>query len=262
MRSKSIVVTILLLPWFLNAQIGGVAGTKINAINHKAIETGKAEFEPNYGITWTKSTWDDEGNTLDFFGSPDSILVEGSMSLRMAYALDDRWEVGAFIANEFSNWSFKYALLTEEKLGVGLQAGLNMPYGIQTIDKNNKSADQLSTYIMGVSGTYEFSESFSVDANLQWQNYFDKAAEAPNSDVFMYVDAGKYLGDSKVLLMASISYQYSNFDILDQNKFTFYPGIAFEMKDNFFIVLNGAFDLTGKNIEKTSGFAAAWTITL
>lgn len=230
----------------LKSQIGGVTGTKINALNHKAIDTGSAEFEPNYSIIQSSKYWDENGEENDIYNSKDSIYWETGISFRMAYALSDKFEVGTLLANDYSNWSVKYAYLTKEKLGIGLQGGFNLPYGITVIDKTNRQADQVASYILSLSGSYEFSKLLSIDANIQYQDYFDSVDQLQNSDIFVYVDAGQYISDGGVLLMASVSYQQSKFDLFNQNKFSFYPGVAFEMKDNFFLVLNCSFDLSGK----------------
>lgn len=264
MKIRSIIIIIgafcSLIP-SATGQIGGVTGTKINALDHSAIDTGAAEFEPNYCIVASSKFWDESGDLQNTYGSSDSVSYESQISFRMAYAISDKWEVGTLLGQDFSNWSVKYALLSEEKLGLGIQGGINIPYGMTIIDKTSRTPDQISTYIFSTSGSYKFSESLSLDVNLQYQDYFHSSNELSNSDLFLFADVGKYLGSSKVLLMGSISYQISQFDLFTQNKFSFYPGIAFEMKDNFFLVLNGSFDLTGKNIEKTSGFAMAWTMT-
>ncbi len=103
----------------LNAQVGGISGGKINALNHNPIPKGDAEFEPNYSISLTKQYWDKNGNLQSLYNTLDSVLIETSVSFRMAYAFTDQLEIGTFIANNFSNWSVKYSILTQNKIGLG-----------------------------------------------------------------------------------------------------------------------------------------------
>lgn len=243
-------------------QIGGIAGSKINAINHAAIPVGSAEFEPNYNYTLSNKVWDGNGNEANLFSSPDSVLINTSVSLRMAYAFTKNFEVGAQIGNDFSNWSVRYEVMTKDKFGLGLVAGYNLPFGNVVLDRSKRTPDQVSAFVLGLTTSYEFNPSTSIDFNYQYQGYFQDAEGIPSHDSFFYLDAGHYINGSAILIMGSLSYQYSN--ILDANatKLTFYPGISTEVKDNYFLVLNGMFDLSGKNSEKTSGFAVAWTIIL
>lgn len=244
------------------AQVGGVSGGKINAFNHLPIPKGTAEFEPNYGFTATKSQWDIDGNKIPIFSSSDSTLIETNISFRMAYPITDRLEVGTFIAESFSNWSIKYALNGAQKFGYGIMGGINLPYGTTTLRQGNRNADQSVRYSLGVIGSYQLTESSSFDLNVQVQNYFSNAPDLPGSDVIVYLDFGHYISTSGVQLMSSISYIESSFEVGNAKVLSYYPGISLEMKDNYFIVINGAFDVMGKSSAKTSGFAIAWTMTL
>ena len=247
----------------IQAQIGGIAGPKINAINNAPIPIGVAEFEPNYFISTSNKFWDNTGKLIPSFGNTDSLAIETWIGFRMAYGASEVIELGTYIASDFSNWSVKYSLLSKEKLGLGLFGGLNLPYGITIVDKKNITSDQTISFVFGPAVSYQFSESFSADFNIQIQRYFSSGNDIPNQDLFIYLDIGKYIGDSDVQLLSSFGYQATSFNNdPSAGLFTFFPGIAFEMKANFFFVVNGSFDLSGKNSTKNSGIAMAWTITL
>ena len=140
--------------------------------------------------------------------------------------------------------------------------GINLPYGNTVIKRGSRTADQTVSYSLGLIGSIQIDDFSSIDLNIQRQDYFSSTdINLPKQDIFFSMDYGQYIGESGIQLMASMTYQKSNFDGFSSNVFSIYPGLSLEMKDNFFIVANAAFDLTGKNNAKTSGFAIAWTIT-
>jgi len=243
------------------AQINGVSGSKINAFNHLPIPVGTAEFEPNIGITRYSQYWDTEGNLQSVFQSTDSIQIESTISFRMAYPLSSKLELGTFIATDFSNWSLKYALGGNETFGYGIMGGINLPYGIASIDKKNRTADQVSTYGLGIIGSFTINETTSIDANLQYQDYIHSAPGLPDGNIFLSIDYGKYF-KGRTQLMSSFVYSQSLGDQANGFVLSYYPGIGLESKGAYMIFLSGAFDLIGENALKTSGFAVAWTITL
>ena len=256
--------TLLIYSLALNSvltQINGVSGSKINAFNHLPIPVGTAEFEPNIGITRYSQYWDDNSNLQSVFQSPDSLQIESTISFRMAYPLSTKLELGTFIATDFSNWSLKYALGGDDKFGYGLMCGLNLPYGITTINKKSRTAEQISSYGLGIIGSYTINETTSIDANLQYQDYLHTAPGLSDGDIFFSIDYGKYI-KGRTQLMSSIVYSHSLGEETNGYVLTYYPGIGLESKGEYMIFLSGAIDLIGKNTLKTSGFAAAWTITL
>jgi len=244
------------------AQINGVSASKINAFNHMPIGVGTAEFEPNIGITRFSKYWDENGELRDAFQSSDSFQIESVVSFRMAYPLSTKLEIGTFIANDFSNWSLKYALGGNDTFGYGIMGGLNLPYGIASIDKTNRKSEDISTYGLGIIASYTINETTSVDANLQYQGYIYSAPDLPDSDIFFSVDYGHYVGDTDIQLMSSFVYGKSIGEENGGYVLSFFPGIAIETNPNYVLFFSGAFDILGKNASKTSGFAAAWTLLL
>ncbi len=244
----------------LFSQIGGITASKINSVNHAPIDVGLAEFEPSYNFSKSRKQWDQNGNLSPLYSTIDSIVIDASFNLRMAYTMTDELEVGCNLGEGYSNWSAKYAVYTKNNFGLGLMLGANFPFGFAEIDTRNRTVDQIGTYGMGLIASYEVNEKSSIDFNAQIQNYFQDNEDLPNNDIFLSVDYGHYVKD--LFLIVSFLYQTSDFDDFQQNKLTFSPGISFEMKPEYLIVANANFDLTGKQTEKTHGFSVAFTITL
>jgi len=139
-----------------NAQIGGISAGKINAINHLPVPKGTAEFEPNYGFYSVSKFWNNEGDLIPKYSSSDSLEINSQVSFRMAYSFSDKFEIGTFIAESFTNWSFKYALLNQEKFGLALLGGFNFPFGSAIIDKSNREAEHISQFILGIATSHQF----------------------------------------------------------------------------------------------------------
>ncbi len=242
------------------SQIGGITASKFNSFNHTPIPVGKAEFEPSYNLNRFSQRWNQDGKLENIYNSSDSIVIDESLNFRMAYALTERLEFGCNLGVDYSNWSAKYAIATYDKLGLGIMAGANFPLGFAVIDKSNRSADQIGSYAFGLIASYEFSDKSSTDLNVQWQDYFQSNIELPQSDLFLSWEYGYYVKD--ILLVGGFWFQDSIFEFSDQYKLTFVPGVSFEMKEEYMVVINGSFDLLGKNIEKVNGLSVAFTLTL
>ena len=133
--------------------------------------------------------------------------------------------------------------------------------GNTLIDRSNRNSSQVRSFGFGLAATYDFNDKSSVDANVQYQDYFRSVPGLNNNDFFASVDYGHYVLKNDVLLVASFVYQNSSADFGNQTLLTFLPGIALESNPNFIILLNGQFSLTGTNVQNTTGFNVAWTMT-
>ncbi len=244
------------------SQIGGISASKLNSVNHAPIPKGDAEFEPNVTYSYSSKTWNGTGDLQDRFQSPDSLQIDGAVSFRLAYTLSDQYEVGAIIADEYSSWSVKRELMTKGQMGLGMMAGLNLPFGTATINRSQRTGDQVATYGLGLIGSYQMSDDASIDVNLQYQGYFNDVESNADSDVFLSLDFGQYINDQNIYLIGSWLYQHSSITEGTQSKLTFSPCIALEMKRSYMITINANLDLIGKRTDKTSSFNVAWTITL
>lgn len=258
MRRLGILICVLLSTKCITAQIAGIAGVKINAINVVPMPVGSAEFEPSYNFSHTADRWDANGDRVSLYATSDSILIDAALNLRMAYAFTERIEFGCNLGTDFSNFSIKYALYNKENLGFGIMAGTNLPFGFAEIDKTQRSSGQIPAYGLGLIMSYTIDEVSSVDFNVQIQDYYYEALDLPEADLFVTLDYGRYVKD--VLYVASFIYQES-FTMADSvRKLTFSPGVSMEMMSNYAVVLNLNLDLYGRSIERNNGFSLAFTM--
>ena len=242
----------------VSAQIAGIAGVKINAINVVPMPVGSAEFEPSYNFSYTSDRWDMNGDRVSLYSTSDSILIDASLNLRMAYAFTDRIEFGCNLGTDFSNFSIKYALYNRHDIGFGIMAGTNLPFGFAEIDRSQRSPDQIPVYGLGLIMSYTIDEVSSIDLNVQVQDYYYDSVDLPDADIFVTMDYGHYVKD--VLYVASFIYQESLTKSDSMRKLTFSPGISMEMMSNYAVVLNLNVDLMGRGIERNNGFSLAFTM--
>ncbi len=256
-----ILLICIILPITFSAQIAGVTATKVSSFSARTLDKYGVEFEPNYGINSASRFWDENGNSIAIYQSADSIAFSSSLGLRFGYAFSEHFEVGAFVTDNGSNWSAKYKLTDSDKFATAVFAGMFVPFGANTvIDRSNRNPNQVRTFGLGLAATYDFSDKNSIDANVQYQDYFRNTPELNNNDIFASVDYGHYIFNNDVLLVGSFVYQSSSADFGNQTLLSFTPGIGLEMNSNFIILFNGQFSLIGTNVQNTTGFNVAWTM--
>ncbi len=250
---------------FCQAQIGGISASKVAAFCVDPIDNHEVEFEPSYGIQTSHSYWNEDGKEQDLYDSTDSVELSSGLMWRISYGLlDDKMEVGISFSPDLSsfNWGAKMTVWQQEKTAISLMAGLFTPMGSRVFDRSAPSPDDVSSYGLGIINSWIFSESFSLDVNIQYQDYFQQADGLSEWDYFFNAEVGKYIMDNQLLLIGGFGYQQYNFQEGNQQKWTFYPGVSIEFAENFLVVFNGAFDFTGKNISRTNGFGMALTTFL
>jgi len=178
--------------------------------------------------------------------------------------LDDKMEVGISFSPDLSsfNWGAKMTVWQKEKTAISLMAGLFTPMGSRIFDKSELNPDDVNSYGLGIINSWVFDETFSLDVNIQFQDYFQQVDGVSEWDYFLNVEVGKYIMENQLLLIGGFGYQQYDFQEGNQQKWTFYPGVSIEFAKNFLVVFNGAFDFSGKNISKTNGFGMALTTFL
>ena len=259
---KQIILTITFLLSFYHfaeAQIGGLSASKLNVFNAPTIDKGAFELEPTFGTLSSQSAWDENGISVDF----SSKEIQSSLCWRATYGLLDNVEIGMNAPSDFSVATFatKVYLWGNENFQFGSFAGLTQPLGNRIYDPSNPSIDDLSTFAIGLAGTLELTEKSSVDFNYQVQDYFTSIQGSTEATQLYNFDFGVFTPDNYLLFIAGFSYQTSN-GIKPSNKWSFFPGIAFEGHENFAVVVNGQFDFAGKNMAKTRGINFTFTTFL
>ena len=116
----------------------------------------------------------------------------------------------------------------------------------------------------GLGGLYShtFSETFSLDVNLQYYDYLHNTIENHGNDLYLYADIGKYFADGQYQWLNGIGYTNQSFEGANSSVFSWYPGFSIEVNPNLLFVMNFQWDLFGKNAQKTFGYGLAFTMTI
>jgi len=264
MIKKCIAISCFLIFFFVgSAQIVGLTSAKVNSFTASPISKHYAELEPSYGSNISSRSWDTDGNLIDN-SSTDNTELSSGMCIRSAYALTDAIEVACMVPTtvDGANFSMKYFLGGDDKNGFGLITGIKVPMGNKTFNKDQRTLDEAMAFGFGTIYSRAFSESFSLDINLQFYDYLHSTVENHKSDIYLYADIGKYFADGQYQFLNGIGYAAQNFESDNSQVFSWYPGFSIEVNPNLLFVMNLQWDLFGANAPQTFGFGFAATMTI
>lgn len=222
------------------------------------------EFEPSFYYSGSSKFWDNNRHLSNTFSANDSISNSFGMQFRFTYGLFDKMEIGVTVPFEASISSFgvRYVVSQNEKLGVALISGVNIPLRNEIQDKSIKTEENTIQAGLGAVLSYQQKANFSFDFNAQFISFIEKPESTKSSSVYMSADAGYYVFSHNFQIIAGLGYQHHNYDSMNQFFVTIYPGVTIETGKNYIIVLNTPLDIYGKNIEKTFSFSFALTLTI
>lgn len=264
MFKKCITVSIFLLLYIYGAaQIVGLTSAKVNSFTASPIARHYAELEPSYGTNISSRSWNDDGNLVDNTG-PENTELSSGMCIRSAYALTDVIEVASMVPTtvDAANFSLRYFLGGNDKNSFALMTGIKVPMGNKTFNKNQRTLDEAMGFGLGTIYSRAFSETFSLDINLQYYDYLHGTIENHKHDLYLYADIGKYFADGQYQFLNGIGYAAQTFETGNSNVFSWYPGFSIEVNSNLLFVMNFQWDLFGKNAPKTFGYGLAFTMTI
>jgi hypothetical protein len=141
MKNIFLILGIILISKNISAQIGGISGSKINAVCVDVVDHKKVKFEPGISYYTSKYFWDNSGTLKNIYNSTDSVNHFTGMNFRITYGLWDKLEFGGSILTELlvSNLGLKYVIVQNKKFGFAAITGANIPLGNKPIDKSIKS---------------------------------------------------------------------------------------------------------------------------
>ncbi len=261
-RTKHIVILLLnsLLSCAVFGQIGGISASKLSSYTTIGINKHDVEFEPTFGTSLSSSYWDNNGNLIN----SNAITQSSNIMWRVSYGLSHKTEVGFSIDSDASSVSIgmKTILSGGNKIQFSGMTGINLALGNRTFDPDKPGIDDVSSYAVGIIGSWFLNERNSVDANLTFQDYFKDVTNQTGSAVFVSADYGHYIENKSFQYLLSISYESSNIGTLNRSGLTITPGVSIETGDNFLFVINTSHTLTGTNMDKSLGISIALTTTI
>ncbi len=231
----------LLFTLQIQAQIGGIAGTKINSFNGLAISKGALEFEPTLTHSRSNGQWDDNG---DYSKNQDLTTLNTQLQWRFSYGIFENIGVGATIDNQLSYASIgaRYSAFDKEKWSLSLLTGANTSLGNSIFPSDIFKVQ----WAMGFGSTFIINGQSDVD--------FSYLITTGNNNIsighFPTIEYG-YRTKKNIVWIAGVGYQYTNVFQSSQSKWTFYPGVSIESANNFVLVLSIPIDYLGRNMAKT-----------
>jgi hypothetical protein len=251
----------------LKAQVGGVSGSKLNAVNAAPISAHTVEFEPLIETGWSKRRWNDKWQRENLFDSGDSISRFTSMSYRITYGVSDLLETGINITGDFEMISFaaKRLLFDKNQFSLSLLGGYNYVAG-NGIYNLNQIRHMHSAIVTGFAATYMPSEKFSLDVDFQFEPGI-KRSRTLNDYAHYYInaDAGLFVNqDLQLIGGVAFSQILSGEDgkVEHSNLLRLNPGFTLEKGNNFILVGGVPFCIAGRNYECSAGLILALTIMI
>jgi hypothetical protein len=244
----------------LNAQIGGVSGSKLGSFCADVVDHKRLEFEPGLYSLWSNSYWDSNKDQHSYFASPDSFLVDKGMYIRLTYGLWDKLEIGGAICNDLVSWNLgaKYLFLRKKSIEVAALAGLNAPISFKGLNKNS-SSEMLTTYGAGLISTIQLTEGLSMDFTAQYLLPMGEPQWKQNSEQYYHVDFGYYVNNNQLQLIAGVNYSRSHSNAVLSEMISTCHGCTIE-NDKYILVVCINRDVLGRNTDKKTGGLLALTL--
>lgn len=245
------------------SQVGGISGSKLDAVCVDVVDHKKIEFEPAFYHARAKNYWDKDGNLQGIYSTGDSVRAVTGMNFRFTYGLWDRLEIGTSISIDLavSSWGARFVAYQNQKIGVAIIAGANIPFGNGDIDKKIRFSELLTSAGGGAVFSANFSKNLSLDFNGQYMVFLKETQNHHRGSWFFNTDIGYYLFNHQLQLIAGIGYQDAVFEDFTSQILTVYPGITVETGKNYIIVISAPFDVYGVDALKNAGINFALTLT-
>lgn len=262
MRRLMLFVTLTLTIFTVNAQIGGISGSKLAAYCVDVVDHNHFEFEPGLYQMKSGTAWTVNGNLYNLHETPDSLDTDNGMYLRLTYGLWDKMEIGGTISGDLiaSNWGMRVVLFQKEKLGLATIAGINFPIASQQRNKHIDLSDADYSFGGGLVSTVDFTENLSLDVTAQYVMPFNTENWQQMSGQIYNMDLGYYVQDRHLQLIGGLGYSRINDGEGISELVTMCYGVTIET-ERFIIVACIPTDIYGANSIKSNGALLAMTLT-
>lgn len=247
----------------LMAQIGGISGSKLASYCVDVVDHKHLEFEPGIYHLNSGAFWDNNGNLFNHFQTPDSLITEGGMYIRLTYGLWDKLEFGVNIDSDLqsSSWGMRYVMFQKSKLGLAAISGINFPLVNKFRNKNTNLQNINRSFGAGLVSTYNFNDRFSADCTYQYMMPFQPVKMEYGTQHFSNIDLGYYLENNHFQLITSIGYSRYIAEDFTSELLSLCYGFTIET-EKFILVFCLPNDIYGVNAQKNNGLLLAVTLTI
>jgi hypothetical protein len=258
------VLIIIILALSINTfgQIGGLSSAKISSLTAAVIPDKSIEFEPGFFHSRSNQYWDINSSLQDTYSTSDSISLITGMYFRVTYGLWNKLEVGVSISNDLSlsQWGIRYKVLQNNKFGLAIISGLNLPWGNKSINEKLRVSSNIAKAGIGFVGSIYSTPKLSFDFSAQYLNFLQQPNDKDRGEFVLSFDAGYYIFNNQVQLLAASNYRHVNNSICNHQVLTIVPGFSIETGNNYAIAIAFPFDVYGKSETKNTAINFALTL--
>jgi hypothetical protein len=243
-------------------QIGGLSSAKISSLTASVIPDKSIEFEPGFYHSRSSRFWDANSNLQNTYSTPDSISLITGMYFRVTYGLWNKLEIGVSISNDLSEtqWGLRYKLFQNNKLGLAIISGVNLPWGNKPINEKLRVSSNIPKAGLGVVGSFYHSPKLSYDFSAQYLNFLQQPKDKDRGEFIVSFDAGYYIFKNQVQLLGAATYRHVNNTSISHEVLTLTPGFSVETGKNYALALAFPFDVYGKRETKNTAINFALTL--
>ncbi|NWF90410.1 MAG: transporter [Ignavibacteriaceae bacterium] len=241
----------------VTAQVAGVSSNKLTLLSATILPVGTFEFEPAFVVLNSRNAFNENWKSIKQPGQNTS----SSLDFRMTAGLTENFEMGASISSNTEEIlvGAKYLVFQSDELGFGLSGGTSLPAGNRFLADSAITHEFIYKLSFGSIVTYNFSDDNSIDIAVIY------TAPVGENDLSDQIYAGLGWG---YLIQRNFQFivEVAGYVCLDQeicsSKLSLFPGITYDVTDNFSFALGFQHDLIGKNEENAFGYFAAFTISI
>ncbi|MBK7632411.1 MAG: transporter [Ignavibacteriales bacterium] len=253
-----LIILFLLTPMYpdLFAQLVGVSANKLTLLSASILPEGTFEFEPAFSVMNSNHVFNESWKTA----TQDGYNTSSSLDFRMTSGLTDKLEIGTSISSSIEeiNFGAKYLIIAGDDISLALSGGTSLPAGNKFIADSSIQNENFYTASFGPVLSYNIDENNSFDIAFVYTTALGK------SNFTDQIYAGLGWGYS-VIENLQLVFEVAGYACIDNeicsSKLSLYPGVTYDITQNFSFAFGFQHDLIGKNEEDGFGYFGAFTIT-
>ena len=252
-----IIITLMMLfAGNISAQVAGVSAHKLTLLSASILPEGTFEFEPAFSVLNSNNYFNENWETQQQEGRS----TASSLDFRMTVGLTEQFEIGASISSNIEDINFgaKYLLSNNEDFSIALSGGTSLPAGNKFVEDSSLTNEYIYTASVGPVFSSNISENNSIDIALTYTTALGKSSFV--DQVYAGLGWGYNVRDNLQLVLELAGYACINNELCS-GKLSLFPGITYDIAENFSFAFGFQHDLIGKNEDNGFGYFGAFTIS-
>jgi hypothetical protein len=249
---------IILMFWGLDvsAQVAGVSANKLTLLSASILSEGTFEFEPAFSVINSHYIFNEKWEAQKREG----LNTASSLDFRMTVGLTEQLEFGASISSSIEDINFgaKFLLLSNDDIGIAISGGTTLPAGNKFVADSSLAGEYAYTTSLGPVLSYCISETNSIDIAIFYTTALGNSSF--NDQIYGGLGWGYSVKDNLQLVLEVAGFACFNKELCS-GKLSLFPGITYDITNNFSFAFGFQHDLFGKNEDNGFGYFGAFTIT-